>query len=181
MPNGLVRRALHQALAHTALTPLSYLQGYTDLSYQGCTITGGTPGSSTVDGSLWLLTKYDYASAHVWRNIGIIWGFTCVFTVFIILGSTLLIRDSALTSGGKIYKRGAKVAAIPKELKMPSARAEEQSEKPKPKDFSNRATFTFRNVTYSVPVGGTDKVLLNGITGVVKPGRLSALMGASGE
>lgn len=30
-------------------------------------------------------------------------------------------------------------------------------------------------------VNGQDKVLLNGITGLVKPGMLTALMGASGE
>lgn len=30
-------------------------------------------------------------------------------------------------------------------------------------------------------VDGKDKVLLNGITGLVQPGKLTALMGASGE
>ncbi|ORY63831.1 ABC-2 type transporter-domain-containing protein [Leucosporidium creatinivorum] len=146
--------------------------GYTDLAYQGCTITGGIPGSSTVDGSLWLLTKYSYASSRIWRNIGIIWGFTGVFTILILVGSSLLIRDSALTSGGKIYKRGAQVPP------PPSVKAQDALDVQKEKtqgekstaETSNIPTFTFRNVTYSVPVGGSDKLLLNGITGIGRRG-----------
>lgn len=47
------------------------------------------------------------------------------------------------------------------------------SMKPKP--------FTWAGLCYSVPVGGGQKQLLNDIWGYVKPGSLTALMGASGE
>lgn len=148
---------------------------YIDLAFQGCTIQGGVAGSAIVSGSSFLYDKYRYEASHIWRNVGIIYAFTGLYTIFIILGSNLLIRDSAEgASGGKIFKRGAKVDLVQTTASRPAYEE-------KPKDFANvSGAFTFKNVTYSVPVDGKDKVLLNGITGFVKPGRLCALMGASG-
>lgn len=45
---------------------------------------------------------------------------------------------------------------------------------------SSAAAFTFKDVTYTINVNGKDKRLLNGVSGFVKPGQLTALMGASG-
>ncbi|KAF4546554.1 ABC transporter pmr5 [Lasiodiplodia theobromae] len=45
---------------------------------------------------------------------------------------------------------------------------------------SSAATFTFKDVTYTINVNGKEKRLLNSVSGFVKPGQLTALMGASG-
>lgn len=51
-------------------------------------------------------------------------------------------------------------------------------------DLSNliqtRKPFTWENLTYDVPVSGGQKRLLDDVFGYVKPGELTALMGASG-
>ncbi|OMP84439.1 Brefeldin A resistance protein, partial [Diplodia seriata] len=45
---------------------------------------------------------------------------------------------------------------------------------------TSAATFTFDKVTYTVTANGKEKALLNGVSGFVQPGQLTALMGASG-
>ena len=47
-------------------------------------------------------------------------------------------------------------------------------------DFSDRKAFTWESLNYSVPVPGGTRRLLHDVYGYVKPGTLTALMGASG-
>ena len=48
------------------------------------------------------------------------------------------------------------------------------------KDFSSKRVFTWENLNYHVPVPGGTRRLLHDVLGYVKPGTLTALMGASG-
>ncbi|KAI5475511.1 putative ABC transporter superfamily membrane protein Pdr11p [Pseudohyphozyma bogoriensis] len=157
---------------------------YTSLLYQGCTILGSTPGSAEVAGSTYLAIKYEYYSGHIWRNVGILWAMYVIYAIFIILGSSLLIKDNGGAST-KLYIRGAKIPDKP-QRPAPQVAVEKvltrqgDAENEKTKDLSNAPVFTFKDVRYTVKVGGKDKVLLDGITGLVQPGKLTALMGASG-
>ena len=47
-------------------------------------------------------------------------------------------------------------------------------------DFADRRVFTWENLNYHVPVPGGTRRLLHDVMGYVKPGTLTALMGASG-
>jgi ATP-binding cassette subfamily G (WHITE) protein 2 (SNQ2) len=58
--------------------------------------------------------------------------------------------------------------------------AEDVSAKEKSDLESGHGTFSFGNVCYFVDVDGNEKQLLNDVSGYVKPGQLTALMGASG-
>jgi ATP-binding cassette subfamily G (WHITE) protein 2 (SNQ2) len=40
--------------------------------------------------------------------------------------------------------------------------------------------FTWRNMKYTVPVAGGERLLLDDVSGYVAPGKLTALMGESG-
>lgn len=44
----------------------------------------------------------------------------------------------------------------------------------------NSAVFTFQDVNYTIPYSGGERKLLDNVQGYVKPGKLTALMGASG-
>jgi ABC-type multidrug transport system ATPase subunit len=44
----------------------------------------------------------------------------------------------------------------------------------------NETIFTFQNVDYTIPYEGGERHLLEGVQGIVRPGKLTALMGASG-
>lgn len=45
---------------------------------------------------------------------------------------------------------------------------------------TNDTVFTWQNVTYTIPTKSGDRVLLNDVSGYVRPGKLTALMGESG-
>jgi len=44
----------------------------------------------------------------------------------------------------------------------------------------NTTVFTWQNVNYRIPTDSGERLLLNDVQGYVRPGRLTALMGASG-
>ncbi|KAL8279014.1 hypothetical protein RQP46_008683 [Phenoliferia psychrophenolica] len=156
---------------------------YTDIAYQGCTITGGVAGSAIVSGADYLRIKYQFLPSHIWRNIGIIWAFYVIYAIFVVIGSSLIIKDNGGGSS-KIFKRGAKtVSKATAHVSHVNAervltRQAEAEKKEQDDKLDNAPVFTFKDVRYTVQVDGKDKVLLNGITGL--PGKLTALMGASG-
>ncbi|KAG1223416.1 hypothetical protein G6F68_020347 [Rhizopus microsporus] len=45
---------------------------------------------------------------------------------------------------------------------------------------STGTTFSWQNINYTVPVKGGQLQLLNNVSGLVRPGHLTALMGSSG-
>ena len=45
---------------------------------------------------------------------------------------------------------------------------------------TNESIFTFSNVNYTIPYGKSERKLLSDVQGYVRPGKLTALMGASG-
>ena len=61
-----------------------------------------------------------------------------------------------------------------------SQREKEQYSTDEKRDFSDRRVFTWENLNYVVPVPGGTRRLLHDVMGYVKPGTLTALMGASG-
>jgi ABC-type glutathione transport system ATPase component len=46
--------------------------------------------------------------------------------------------------------------------------------------IKNTSVFTWKNLTYTVKVAGGERVLLDKVSGFIKPGSLGALMGSSG-
>ncbi|TNY20692.1 putative ABC transporter PMR5 [Rhodotorula diobovata] len=168
--------------------------GYDNIAYQACPITGSQPGSATVSGATYIDQVYGFSAANIWRNVGIMWAMYAIYAALVIVGSSLLIRDTGSASA-KVFKRGGRVPEKHELTKVESKRQhlqaervlsrevgqEHQDEKTlEGKDLSNAPVFTFEDVRYTVQVGGGDKVLLDGVTALVQPGRLTALMGASG-
>ncbi|BGP40764.1 ATP-binding cassette transporter snq2 [Rhodotorula kratochvilovae] len=159
---------------------------YTDLAFQACTITGSQPGEVSVAGATYLAQVYDFSPSNIWRNVGILWAMYAIYAILVIVGSSLLIRDTGSASA-KVFKRGAHipdktqlVMGGPKEQNV-EADVNQHGEKTlEGKDLSKAPVFTFEDVRYTVQVNGADKVLLDGVTVLVQPGRLTALMGASG-
>lgn len=84
------------------------------------------------------------------------------------------------SASSKVFKRGAKIIEN-EDLKGEHDEAERvltrHSEDEKtPKIAAKGLVFSFKDVSYSADIAGTDKVLLNNISGVVTPGQLTALM-----
>ncbi|KAL8291281.1 hypothetical protein RQP46_002259 [Phenoliferia psychrophenolica] len=148
---------------------------------QVCTLLGSTPGSNVVPGRDYIKAAFEYDVGDLWLNFGITIIFFLAFNI---------IQAYAVDK----FKHGADAPQInvfrkedneTKELngklqdnKAAFRRGEAEQ------DLSNlietRKPFTWENLCYTVPVPGGHRQLLDNVFGYVKPGTVTALMGASG-
>ncbi|KAJ6262582.1 ABC multidrug transporter atrF [Drechslerella dactyloides] len=146
---------------------------------QVCNVIGGVPGDLSFDPAAYAQLVYGFTSAHIWRNFGIMIAFWIFFVVIGVVGVEL--RGKSAASGGmtKIFVRKHKLpwqkddkSVLPTSQKsnMESGPLTRVTTKTRP------SLFTFKNINYSI----NDKQLLHDVEGIVKPGVLLALMGASG-
>lgn len=162
--------------------------------YQGCAISGATLGSTSVPGSTYIGTTYEYTRSHLWRNFGVLIAFTVLYILVTVMGSELF---SFVGGGGGalIFKKGS---TTPARSTPSTADAEKggdagdssassgqlqtssQEDNQIPKTSQSESVFTWTDVEFSVPYEGGQRKLLNRVNGWAKPGVMVALMGASG-
>ncbi|KAJ6127139.1 CDR ABC transporter [Penicillium sp. IBT 18751x] len=164
------------------------------LGHQTCAIQGSTPDQLTVNGADYIKTAYTYSRAHLWRNFGIIIGWFLFFVALTMLGMEIQ-KPNKGGSSVTVFKRGEAPKAVEDAIEntrpsvdeestakngtTPEMQDEEANEKVQ--DIAkNTSIFTWQNVNYTIPYQGGQLKLLQDVHGYVKPGRLTALMGASG-
>lgn len=76
-------------------------------------------------------------------------------------------------------ERPVDVESAEKESPLPGLKEEEPQEEVQ-NIAKNTSIFTWQNVNYTIPYKGGQRMLLQNVDGYVKPGRLTAMMGASG-
>ena len=174
--------------------------------YQGCTVQGSQPGQTVVAGAEYIKIAFEYSRSHLWRNFG----FICAFFVFFVVLTAIGMEIQKPNKGGgavTIYKRGQVPKAVAKAMEagedpgdleksksnagslgaaLDSEEGEGESsgsdsDVPVEGVAKNDKIFTWQNVNYTIPYQGSERQLLNNVQGFVRPGRLTALMGASGE
>ncbi|KAI8933315.1 hypothetical protein NX059_009940 [Plenodomus lindquistii] len=157
--------------------------GYNDINSQVCTLPGSRAGSSIVSGTEYIRTSFQWDTGDLWMHFGIM--------VALIIG--FLLANAFL---GEFVKWGAGGRTVTffvkenKELKELNAKLREKRERRNRKEqgaddssdlnIESKAVLTWEDLTYDVPVPSGNLRLLNNIYGYVKPGQLTALMGASG-
>jgi ABC-type multidrug transport system permease subunit len=154
-----------------------------------CPVPGAVPGNVTVSGDAFIATNYEYYYSHVWRNFGILLGFL-IFFMAIYFIATELNSSTTSTAEALVYRRGHVPTHILKGESGPARTADGTDEKGlhgNSNTSSNvkglepqRDIFTWRNVVYDIKIKGEDRRLLDHVSGWVKPGTLTALMGVSG-
>lgn len=157
--------------------------GYGDVNHQVCTLPGSQAGSLVVSGTDYVRQGFSYVSSDIWRNIGIM--------IAVVVGLLLMniLMGEYLTFGGG--SNSATVYQKPneerRELNNALARNRQSRLGSKGEDDSadieiaSKAVLTWEGLNYDVPVPhGGNLRLLNDIYGYVRPGELTALMGASG-
>ncbi|KAM5437048.1 GTPase-activating protein [Microsporum ferrugineum] len=166
-----------------------------------CPVAGAVPGEMSVSGDAWVQSSYDYSYAHIWRNLGILLGFL-IFFYFVYLVVSELNLSSTSSAEFLVFRRGH----LPKNFQASedeeaAAGGIVHSNDPAqvPPKNSNGASgetvpgssavavippqndiFTWRNVTYDITIKGEPRRLLDNVSGWVRPGTLTALMGVSG-
>ncbi|CCH62834.1 hypothetical protein TBLA_0I01760 [Henningerozyma blattae CBS 6284] len=173
--------------------------GYEDVSPDNrvCAFTGSKPGQNYVLGDDYLRIQYTYVWAHTWRNLAIMWAFVLGY-----VGGKIIFTEfkRPVKAGGDmlLYKKGtklqfnhndeendvdsqSKVFPVSSSTAVSTASSQEGAVEPDSfKDLESTGIFIWRKVCYTVPYNGSQRQLLDKVTGYCKPGTLTALMGESG-
>jgi len=160
-----------------------------------CASVGSVPGRTTVSGDAYIEANFGYSYSHVWRNFGILIGFL-VFFMAVYLAAVELNSSTSSTAEALVFPRGR----VPKSVQMGMKTAagggsgedgtttsavelhqknvgqEQQATTIEPQ----KDIFTWGDVVYDIDIKGTERRILDHVSGWVKPGTLTALMGASG-
>ncbi|KAF4771897.1 hypothetical protein HAV15_004728 [Penicillium sp. str.  len=168
----------------------AYVPSYADLSGDSfsCTAAGSVAGSRTVNGDRYIALNYSYSYSHVWRNFGILIAFLIGFMLIYFIASEL---NSATTSTAEalVFRRGHEPARFRQDHKSGSDVESTEVSKAPAADTEDKGmgameaqtdTFTWRDVSYDIEIKGEPRRLLDNVSGWVKPGTLTALMGVSG-
>lgn len=170
--------------------------------YQSCTLAGSVPGSTEVNGAAYIEAAFSYSRGHLWRNFGFLWAFFAFFLAITVIGMERM-KPNAGGAAVTVFKRGQVPKKIEQSIEsggrkggqdvesgnaiekqtsaLDDTRDQEALDKEAMENVAkNETIFTFQNVNYTIPYQGGERKLLQDVQGFVRPGKLTALMGASG-
>lgn len=151
------------------------------LSSKICSVVGAVAGQSTVNGNDYLVKSFKYEPSHIWRNLGIIIAFLCFFTVTYMYTAENI---QAQQSKGEIliFQKGHKTLKnkFDEESDYVPGAEQDNSDGSKVNLQKQEGIFQWKDVCYDIKIKGEPRRLLDHVDGWVKPGTLTALMGASG-
>ncbi|VVT48648.1 uncharacterized protein SAPINGB_P001882 [Magnusiomyces paraingens] len=158
--------------------------------YKTCNVVGAVAGSFTVQGSDYVIEAFKYYPSHLWRNFGILWIFCIAFYIAYLF---LVEYIKGVRSKGEIliYPRGHKTIRgliHPSDIESHknNLRNDNDMDTPMERVASSiklqhqEGIFQWQDVCYDIKIKGEPRRLLDQVDGWVKPGTLTALMGASG-
>ncbi|KIW13500.1 hypothetical protein PV08_08688 [Exophiala spinifera] len=155
---------------------------YNNIDHQVCTLPGSVAGSNEVSGTAYVKTGFQYDPKDLWRN----WGIIVVLCAFFLFTNVVLGETVKYGAGGRTVTFFTKENKERKELNQ---KLQERKKRRQTKQDANdsselnitsKAILTWENLTYDVPTPSGQLRLLRDVFGYVRPGQLTALMGASG-
>ncbi|KIM88774.1 hypothetical protein PILCRDRAFT_813749 [Piloderma croceum F 1598] len=164
---------------------------------QACTLFGSSIGQIDISGKSYIAAGYDLQTADLWRrNLLVLIGFFWLFQLTQALAIEFFSQHVGGTSMTIYTKENSETKRLNVALEERKTHRHkrtdkiEMSEKPRTIDknvteqsgggLAHRKTFTWERLNYTVPIPGGTRRLLHDVNGYVKPGTLTALMGASG-
>ncbi|GAB7355524.1 hypothetical protein MBLNU459_g6007t1 [Dothideomycetes sp. NU459] len=151
-----------------------------------CSVTGAVAGQDYVSGDAYIAASFEYYYSHVWRNFGILIAFLIGFMIIYFVATEM---NSSTTSTAEVlvFRRGHVPASLSDKATSndeETAAAEAQKEGGQSEGVNaippQKDIFTWSDVVYDIKIKGEPRRLLDHVSGFVKPGTLTALMGVSG-
>jgi ATP-binding cassette subfamily G (WHITE) protein 2 (PDR) len=153
-------------------------------SQKACTAVGSEGDHAF--GDKYMLETWGYKTSHLWRNLGIMLALMFFYgSLYVIFSEIVSLQPSRgeilLFPKSKIAKRRNRDEEGQVLNFTPNQGMDQVREKSEVYDAghmidSDAATFVWKNLTYEIKVGKTDKRILDGIEGWVKPRTMTALM-----
>ena len=166
--------------------------GYTNVAPDQhiCSTVGAVPGVNYVEGDAYIRESFQYVHSHLWRNLGVIIALMCFLCGTYLFATEFI---SAQRSKGEVlvFPRGQVPALARKDDEegqlddRPTAQGvavgKTVSGREIPPSIQKQtAIFHWDGVNYDIKIKSEPRRLLDDVDGWVKPGTLTALMGASG-
>ncbi|KAK0640847.1 ATP-binding cassette transporter [Cercophora newfieldiana] len=156
--------------------------GYDNIQNQVCTLAGSTPGTLEILGSAYIEQGFSYDKGGLWRNWGTVISLIVVYLVLnVLLGE--LVKYGMGGNTAKIFQKpNAERKNLNDDLlaKRDKRRKARKNDEGSELQIKSEGILTWESLCYEVPVPNGTRRLLDNVFGYVKPGQLTALMGASG-
>lgn len=160
-----------------------------------CSVPGAVAGLRFVSGDAFIASAYGYTYQNVWRNTGILFVFLIGFVTLYLIATEvnssststaefLVFHRSKLSKHAESTFTGNCCSEIARSEKpdyhtLGRASNTGRSDIEEPITPENQS-FSWKNVTYDVKIKDETRRLLDNVSGWIKPGTLTALMGTSG-
>ncbi|PFH58758.1 hypothetical protein XA68_13278 [Ophiocordyceps unilateralis] len=168
--------------------------GYDDVRHQVCTLPGSRPGTLAVGGGDYIAQGFSYRPGDMWRNWGIVAAIIVALLVLNVVLGELVRFDAARASARRSLRPNRERRALNEKLAAATKREANddddqdlyplQDEEEVRREPFKGGVLTWDRLTYDVPTtgggGGGTRRLLSDMDGFLRPGELTALMGASG-
>ncbi|KAJ2907616.1 ATP-binding cassette transporter snq2, partial [Coemansia aciculifera] len=156
---------------------------FTDIANQVCTLQGAVPGQSFVRGRDYLAVGYEFYIGDQWKDFVAVLAFWALFVAAIAAAMEWVeFGNTGYTIN--VYKRRKPHVNAVTEVDLPATKEGGISSAtiaaPTDAQIASGTTFTWSDISYTVPVKGGERQLLTGVSGFIKPGTMTALMGSSG-
>ena len=173
-----------------------------------CAVIGAKPDSRAVSGDDWVKSGYDYSYSHIWRNLGIGIVYMAFFLALYLIAVEF--RSTAITQPQRLIFQDRKAAQslrntngdvesnksersnqsisddvnveenLEKTTTITEREATNNLKEHHDPPFGYKGTLSWQDVTLDITIQGTPRRLLDNVTGWVRPGTLTCLMGVSG-
>ncbi|KAJ1953224.1 ATP-binding cassette transporter snq2, partial [Linderina pennispora] len=156
-----------------------------NIANQVCALKGSIPGQRYVSGRRYIEDAYDFHAKDQWKNFVAVVAFWLLFVVAIACVMEWVEYGNTGYSINVFKRYPPKVDALQDVNERVALAATEFGDVdselgPTDDQLLKGTTYTWKHVNYTVPVSGGERMLLDDVSGYVKPGTMTALMGSSG-
>jgi ATP-binding cassette subfamily G (WHITE) protein 2 (PDR) len=152
-----------------------------------CSVVGAVAGQTNVSGDAYVQAGFQYSYYHIWQDLGIVISFWVFFLSAYLIASELNSSTSD-TAEVLLFLRGREGKDLQnggndddqRELLAAGAVGKENKSEDAETTRAQKGIFTWRDVVYDIRIKDEPRRLLDHVSGWVKPGTLTALMGVSG-
>ncbi|KAF8418884.1 ABC multidrug transporter [Tirmania nivea] len=164
--------------------------GYNDPRYQTCALAGSIPSQLTVPGDNYVRQTFGIRHSQVWINFLAVLAMTLGLYVAGTVASEWF-QWGGTTAEALVFRKGGRKGKNEGDVECQmgdtgvATAGDAESSPPTGEQTSvqlqkSTATFTWKDLNYTIPSKAGEKKLLNNVEGICRPGEMTALIGASG-
>ncbi|KAI0188150.1 ABC-2 type transporter-domain-containing protein [Xylaria flabelliformis] len=190
----MINEIANRTFACSNIIPAGPTYSENGMSGKVCSAIGAAPGESFVQGSAYLRLKYNYEQWHLWRNLPILLSMMIVFCIIHLIAAEYI---PAQRSKGEVLvfqRRSKKKHSVIENIETGSQRVFSQDDSVPadehdrsvsssvPENLSRKGSkvFHWHNLDYVIKTKSGSREILKDVSGWVKPGSITALMGVTG-